>query len=363
MKKCWSLLLALVLLLSMAVPSMAAQKKEAPTLTSHADIVYDKTRSKNNTYDLFVPETLDKSKPVNIVMCLHSGSWTSGDKMEMSSHCGRFTELGYVAASLNYRIYDTNNITKKQANYAWTITDIMTDIALTLNNIATRLEQAGYTVGNAALFGYSAGGHLAMLYAYGTPNSAKVPVVLVMEQSGPVDFHADAWEGSAMGSDVIMRMVVSMANRSLTMDEASIDAVSPAGMAKIRAVPTVAIYGGKDDVIGTGHKDILEKALKLSRVEYEVLLDENANHIMDSHSDNMVQFYKTCADYCAKYLDGEVVENGTVTPAPARKKLPVWGIVLIVLAALVVLSGILWILIAKKVFKKLKEKVKSKKQD
>ena len=50
-----------------------------------------------------------------------------------------------------------------------------------------------YTIDKMATSGYSAGGHLALLYVYSRPDAAAVPVELVFEQVGSAVFTPELW--------------------------------------------------------------------------------------------------------------------------------------------------------------------------
>lgn len=59
-----------------------------------------------------------------------------------------------------------------------------------INAIYEKTSELGYTIDKMATSGYSAGGHLALLYAYSRPDAAAIPVKLVFEEVGPADFDA-----------------------------------------------------------------------------------------------------------------------------------------------------------------------------
>ncbi len=52
-----------------------------------------------------------------------------------------------------------------------------------------------------ATSGQSAGGCLAMLYAYSHADDSPIPVKFVFQQTGPASFHAEDWSGIGSSSE------------------------------------------------------------------------------------------------------------------------------------------------------------------
>lgn len=73
------------------------------------------------------------------------------------------------------------------------IRHILDDMENCINAIYAQAAEMGYTIDKMATSGYSAGGHLALLYAYSRSDAATVPVELVFEQVGPAVFTPELW--------------------------------------------------------------------------------------------------------------------------------------------------------------------------
>lgn len=349
MKKITTVLLCLVLLAGLMLPCFATN------IRGHAGLVYDDSREKHNTYDLYYPDGLKAGQTVNVVLCVHGGAWTGGEKEEMADNCHRFASRGYVAATVDYRLYNTANMITKQEDYAWTIQDMLDDVQNCLASIKQQVEADGYRVGNAALFGFSAGGHIALLYGYNQPADVPIPVTLLMAQSAPVDFHAETWTGGTLGSAAAMKMVLYMANRDFATSDKDRNRVSPAYFAKQNPLPTVAIYGAKDSIIGTGHKDALLAALGSN--DHAVYLAENSGHTLENASDagTLQQFYDSCYKYCQTYLVTETKNPQAPLPVP-QKRIPTWAKVLICLAVFGILLTIGWFFLLRKLYRRWRQR-------
>jgi acetyl esterase/lipase len=101
--------------------------------------------------DLFVPEGL---KDAPVLIFVHGGGWTSGDK-NLYSFIGRaFAEQGFVTAVINYRL-------SPQVQHPAHIEDVARAFAWVYRNIA----QYGGNPEKIFVMGHSAGGHLVALLA------------------------------------------------------------------------------------------------------------------------------------------------------------------------------------------------------
>jgi len=67
---------------------------------SFANYAYAKQSAKQKM-DIYLPEN---KGDVNVVLNIHGGGWSSGDKSSEADLCKRSAELGYAAASINYRM-------------------------------------------------------------------------------------------------------------------------------------------------------------------------------------------------------------------------------------------------------------------
>lgn len=143
------------------------------------------------TYDLYLPGDIgeiDRSAP--FYLFVHGGAWMRGNKG--GRHAQMFAEMseqGFVVASMNYAL--CNN--KKGG--AHTFADMLADIDAMVSHLPVLAKAAGISIPRIALGGNSAGGHLALLYAYDGANPSvlglglkhAVPVACVFTDCGPSD--------------------------------------------------------------------------------------------------------------------------------------------------------------------------------
>jgi para-nitrobenzyl esterase len=85
-----------------------------PSVTEIKDVEYgrnflqDGVTEKVLQLDIYLPQgDLDTDRP--LVVFAHGGSFISGTRADMAGQCRSFAKLGYVAASISYRLLDIND--------------------------------------------------------------------------------------------------------------------------------------------------------------------------------------------------------------------------------------------------------------
>ena len=143
------------------------------------------------TYDLYLPGKvgeIDRSAP--FFLFVHGGAWRHGSKA--GSRAKLFAEMaeqGFVVASMNYVLCND------KLGGAHTFADMLADIDAMVSHLPTLAKAAGISIPRIAIGGSSAGGHLALLYAYDGANPSvlglglkhAVPVACVFTDCGPSD--------------------------------------------------------------------------------------------------------------------------------------------------------------------------------
>ena len=138
--------------------------------------------NERNKYDLYIPYSamLNRDNYNGIILFVHGGSWIEGTKESFESHCKIYGEMGYITATMGYTvlhgIYPNNNIFR-----------IMDEISFCIDSIKEELIARGFNETNLglALGGYSAGGHLILLYTYLMANSS-IPLKFAIDICGPI---------------------------------------------------------------------------------------------------------------------------------------------------------------------------------
>ncbi|MGG1239286.1 alpha/beta hydrolase [Bacillus sonorensis] len=115
------------------------------------NIHYEK--EEKQTLDIYTPKT-DKKEKHPVIIYLHGGGWTGGDKSNVASKPAYFTEKGYVFVSVNYRLHPD-----VQYN------DMAYDVAKAIQWVTNHADEYQIDQSKINVMGHSAGGHLAGLIA------------------------------------------------------------------------------------------------------------------------------------------------------------------------------------------------------
>ncbi len=253
-------------------------------------------------YDLYLPSTKSQDGTYALVLYIHGGGFTSGDKKEGEAWCKYMTAKGYVSASMNYTVHSEAH----PSNVVLMTEQILQCVSAIQSNAA----ELGYPVTEMAVTGTSAGGALSLMYAYGKAEESPVPVKFVFERTGPVYFDPIWWGNLNCDYEAQAAFVSMMSGETVTAEMvqgnehlAIVDAISPAMMVREGSVPTLCAYGPNDKVVPVGLKFHLLSALERCHVPYDYVEYPNSNHGMYSDPDAQREYLKKINEYCEKYFD------------------------------------------------------------
>lgn len=145
--------------------------------TRISDVSYDSGEA--NKFDLYLPKDNTKEN-YGLVVYLHAGGFTSGDKKDDEDMLAWLTSKGYVAAGINYtlRTEDNDKSILSQSN----------EIKSAIPVVIEEAKKHGYNIDKLTMAGGSAGHCLAMIYAYRDAKDSPVPVVFTFGAVGPSSF-------------------------------------------------------------------------------------------------------------------------------------------------------------------------------
>lgn len=263
------------------------------------DIVYDS--QKNLKYDLYLPAKAEKDKPVGAMLFIHGGGWTTGRKSEQNYACKRFAKEGYVTATMEYTLF-------KKGEKA-TFFTMLDDIEKCLEHMKMTATANHYPIKKVALSGLSAGGHLSMLYAYSRAKTSPIPIAFVFQHVGPSCFEPGAWPDhpdwdyglTVAGSGVEMSKEDYESGKMADV----VKSISPALWIDENTVPTIAAYGGKDELVPTTHAVKIREALETHHVPHVFILYPNSTHFLCEDPDCAKQYRQAILEFARKYFDSK----------------------------------------------------------
>lgn len=253
-----------------------------------------------NKFDLYVPADASRNS-YGLVVYLHAGGFTAGDKSGDAGILQWLCSKGYVTAGVNYTLFGDKH--PDASVYSQSI-----EIKESIPYVVAEAEKLGYPIDEMAISGGSAGGCLALLYAYRDADTSPVPVKMVFEAVGPSSFYPEDWKcyGLDLGtqeSDAAARELFgAMAGKEIRAEfgtpeyDEEIKDISAVLWVDENTVPTLMAYGKYDKVQPYEGSQRLLKALEDNRVPHEYYLCEHSGHGLQND-------YKVYGEYMRKILE------------------------------------------------------------
>ena len=258
-----------------------------------------------NRFDLYLPA--DKTKEAyGLVVYLHAGGFTSGDKSGDHEMLEWLCSRGYVAAGINYTLRTEEN--------AWAnVYTQSVEIRDSIPFVIEAAKQAGYEIDSMAISGGSAGHALAMIYAYRDADQAPVPVKLVFGAVGPSSYYPEDW--GCFGFDqpgtgeAAAAMFTVMSGNTITSDmfgtaayDEAVKQISPLLWVDENTVPSVMAYGRYDKVQAFPASIRLDAKLTACGVDHAYLVAEHSGHGLQNDKGIYLQYLEKTEEYLNKYL-------------------------------------------------------------
>ncbi len=274
--------------------------------TAQTDLVYgDKPAEK---FDLYLPADKGK-KNYGLVGYLHAGGFTTGDKTDDKAILEWLCSMGYVTAGINYTLFSADNL---DAN----IYTQSEEIKQAMPVVVAEAEKLGYHIDRMAIAGGSAGGTLAMLYAYRDAKDAPVPVKMMFEAVGPSSFYPEDWKSYGLDQDTEDVKVAAaglfgtMAGQEIKPEmfgtaeyEELIKPISGYMWVDSDSVPSVVAYGKHDRVCPYDSSTHLKKALEENNVPHAYFELPHSGHALQNDDKIYQQYMDMVVEYLKKYMD------------------------------------------------------------
>lgn len=259
-----------------------------------------------NKFDLYVPA--DNSKDAyKLVLYIHAGGFRGGDKSEDAMWGRYFVSKGYVAATINYTVHTDEHPSDV---YRMSL-EIQQGVAAIVEEAAKR----GYKLDEMAVAGGSAGGALAMIYAYRDYQTSPIPVRCVIQMVGPASFEPSLWFGFDEGyaseeeAAAAAAFVSFMTGDAITPEMMRsgeyfehIRKISAAALVTEDAVPTLAAYGVYDKLVPIALSKPLFQAFEENGVPYDYVEFTNSGHGLNRDKKQLKLLAEKINEYLDKYL-------------------------------------------------------------
>lgn len=276
---------------------VTAAEKNANEVRIYKNLTYGDGKYQN--YDLYTP-IKKRDNNYGLILYIHGGSFTGGDKIEGAAWGDYFAKKGYVFATINYTVN-----TKETPS---DLLDMYADTEKAVEAIYKKSKQLGYNLTKMATTGLSAGGTLALMYAYNQPEDAPVKVKFTFQQVGPVSFEPSFWGNN--DSRAAANFVSYMSGERVTADmvesgeyQSIVDKISPVAFVNKNTVPTIMAYGKYDSMVPVELKYILIEALKENKVHHTYIEYPNSGHLLLGDPDKAKLYKDTIDRYINMYFN------------------------------------------------------------
>lgn len=255
-----------------------------------------------NKFDLYLPAD-NKKESYGLVVYLHAGGFTSGDKRDDTAMLQWLCSKGYVAAGINYTLRtDTNSASVfSQSN----------EIKDAVPKVIEAARENGYQIDKMTMAGGSAGHTLAMIYAYRDAGEATVPVVLTFGAVGPASFYQEDWGiyGLDQSDEACAAMFGVMAGVEITPKEIrdgtyleKVKPISASMWVTEHSAPAVVAYGTQDRIQPYLASLRLKTALEEHGVDVQYFELPHSGHALQNDNKLYAAYMNAVEDYLTRYM-------------------------------------------------------------
>lgn len=153
----------------------------------------------NNNYDLYVPDSLNKSNKQTVILFIHGGAWVTGFKTDVNPYVHEFAKRGYITATIKYTL-----LKKSMNDKSLSIFRNLDEIDACIGSIKASLKELGFNNLDLIIGGASSGAHLAMLYTYSRGDKCPLPIKFVVDAVGPTNIKEDSWKAFKEVTDDVL---------------------------------------------------------------------------------------------------------------------------------------------------------------
>jgi len=289
---------------------------------SFYDIGYKEvSESDSLKLDIFLPEKTDKQS-IPLITIVHGGAWIAGDKELESIYYMRelkrkLLDAGIAVASIQYRLVDSTT------HFPYPIQDCKDAVRW----LHAHADQYGLDTTRFAVWGGSAGAHLALLMAnsedhefLGDPDLARYPCDLkfVIDNFGPTDLNAlFRMDIGKLGTWIFKSFInkLYLAQRTITFamtgypfaEKQKIKDMnwefSPMRLINNSSVPTLIMHGTKDQIVPLRQSKMLQAALNQQGIQNQLIIVKNGDHGFNNiPTEKLDELIDTTVDFAQQHF-------------------------------------------------------------
>jgi len=282
---------------SCTLPSMPAPG----AMTTAKDVIYASPNGSPQALDLYRP-TSAGTHP--LVVLVHGGGWATGDKQTYAQVAAKLTTLGYVAASLNYRLVQAGGVN--------TFPTQVSDVRCAVRWLRAHAAEHGVDPLRVGALGGSAGGHLVAMLGVGSNvaglddgtcpaalASEPVGVKAVVAHYGPMDFRDPVpWANNASEGEGVINMLGS----AIQAAPAVAALASPISHVSSASAPFFLAHGTVDTTVPVEQSRTFRTALQAAGGQATLVELPGVGHGFPAIGDPLPKSSCTSLAFLRKYL-------------------------------------------------------------
>ncbi len=218
---------------------------------------------KSSKMDVYLPANRNAKTP--FVILIHGGAWIMGDKFLSTAVQEAMLVKGIASININYRFADN-----LQIHYS----EMLADIDSAVNYCIAHAAEWNTRTNGFITSGHSAGGHLALLYAYSTSKN----ISAIIAEAAPTDITDTAFLNYQTRIGMIS-VVEKMANGKYIPGKPQppgYKASSP--LYQVKNIPVLLIHGTLDKTVPYSQSVKLDSLLQSKNIVHKFLPIEGAGH-------------------------------------------------------------------------------------
>lgn len=219
-------------------------------LTSETILNVSYGENSQQVYDIYLPAGRSSNK-TKIVVLVHGGGWTSGDKADMENFVSTIQLLhpNHAIVNINYILASTT------APFIPAFPNQFLDIGRVIDQIINQKEDL-QVLPEFGLIGTSAGAHISLMYdyVYDTNDAVKMVADIV----GPTDFTDPFYSDNPLFSLVLTALVDENEYPNGTNYP---EITSPVFQVSTNSSPTIMFYGNQDPLVPLTNGELLKTNL------------------------------------------------------------------------------------------------------
>ena len=217
--------------------------------------------------DIYLPANRS-SAATNVLILIHGGAWTTGDKDDLKSYVDSFKARlpGYAIFNINYRLSSKpNNVFPTQEN----------DVKAAIDYIYSKSEV--FLISDKyVLAGESAGAHLAMLQGF--KQNLPVKPKVIASFSGPSDL-IEMYHNPVGGNTLISQALADAVGTTPEKDSLLYATSSPINFISTTSSTTIIFQGGIDPLVSVAQALEVQKKLAVNGIKNQYVFYPAEAHI------------------------------------------------------------------------------------